>query len=172
MKKSFLFYLILFLLLAGCEQSKPESEEKVSLELQGLISEELENIVTTFLRTWEPPFDPEGAIVLFTQSSDFNLIIDGFEIDNYQEWARNVPNFMSDDDYFFTSYSHEIKDIKTVVLSPKSGVVTISYIWDSVSTEGIHERTPGAATLTCRLEENGWKIVHYHGSHGDAAVVE
>lgn len=149
-----------------------ELREKVSVELHGLISEELENIVTAFLKSWEPPFDPEGAIALFSQSSDFNLVIDGFEIGSYEEWARNVPNFMSDDDYFFTSYSHEIRDIKTVVLSPNSGVVTISYIWDSVSTEGIHERTPGAATLTCRLEENGWRIVHYHGSHGEAKVVD
>ena len=102
-----------------------------------------------FLKSWEPPFDPDGAVALFTQGADFHLIIDGMEISNYEDWAKNVPNFMSDDNYFFESYKHEIKNIETVVLSPKSGVVTIVYIWDSVSKQGIHERTPGAITLTC-----------------------
>lgn len=34
------------------------------------------------------------------------------------------------------------------------------------------ERSPGAVTLTCREEENDWKIVHYHGSHGDPEIVK
>ena len=59
-----------------------------------------------------------------------------------------------DDNYFFESDKHEIKNIETVVQSRKSGVVTIVYIWDSVSKQGIHERTPGVITLTCREEEN------------------
>ena len=125
-----------------------------------------------FLKSWEPPFDPDGAVALFTQGADFHLIIDGMEISNYEDWAKNVPNFMSDDNYFFESYKHEINNIETVVLSPKSGVVTIVYIWDSVSKQGIHERTPGAITLTCREEENVWRIVHYHGSHDEPEVVK
>jgi hypothetical protein len=50
-------------------------------------------------------------------------------------------------------------------------VVTIVYIWDSISKEGVHERTPGAITMTCRKEGNDWKIVHYHGSHDEPEVV-
>jgi len=76
------------------------------------------------------------------------------------------------DDYFFSSYKHEVKDIKTLVLSSDAGVATIIYIWDSITKEGVHRRTNGAATLTCRLEENGWKIVQYHGSHGEDLIVE
>ncbi len=93
-------------------------------------------------------------------------------IGEYAEWAEGVPDFMSDDSYFFKSYKHEIKDIKTVVLSPDAGVVTIIYIWDSVSSEDVHARTNGAITLTCRREDDGWKIVHYHGSHDDEKVME
>ena len=64
-----------------------------------------------------------------------------------------------------------IRYIESVVLSPNSGVVTIVYTWDSVSREGIHERTPGAIKLTCREEGNIWRIVHYHGSHDESEVV-
>jgi hypothetical protein len=132
----------------------------------------LETIAKDFLKSWEPPFNPEGAVALFTQSDDFHLIIDGYEISDYESWARNVPNFMADDNYFFKSYTHEIKYIQTVVFSAKSGVVTIVYIWDSISKEGVHERTPGAITLACREEENDWKIVHYHGSHDDPQIIK
>jgi len=64
-----------------------------------------------------------------------------------------------------------INNLRTVVLSPESGVVTVVYIWDSVSREAVHERTPGALTIACRKEKDGWKIVHYHGSHDDPEVI-
>lgn len=71
----------------------------------------------------------------------------------------------------YHSYRHEVQYIKTVVLSPHSGVVTIVYIWDSISKDGVRERTPGAITLTCRKENEAWKIVHYHGSHAESEVI-
>ena len=118
-----------------------------------------------FLKSWEPPFNPEGALSFFTQTEDFHLISDGHETSEYIDWASIVPKWMAHDDYSYSSYTHEIKNIETVVLSPKSGVVTIVYIWDSISKDGVHERIHGAITLTCRDEDSGWKIVHYHGSH-------
>lgn len=78
---------------------------------------------------------------------------------------------MAHDDNFYSSYTHEVSYIKTVVLSAESGVVTIVYFWDSISNEGVHERTPGAATMVCRKENEAWKIVHYHGSHDTAEVI-
>ena len=76
---------------------------------------------------------------------------------NYLEWTEAVPSSMSHEKEFYDSYKHEIKYIKSVVLSPQSGVVTIVYIWDSISKGGVHERTPGAITLTCRKENEVWK---------------
>ena len=78
---------------------------------------------------------------------------------------------MAHEEEFYSSYTHEVEYIESVVLSPQSGVVTIVYIWDSISKEGVHERTPGAYTLTCREEADSWKIVHYHGSHGEPDVI-
>jgi len=170
MKTRMILSYFIFLMLGGCNQSVLKDQTKVSGE-QEAIKKILETIATDFLKSWEPPFNPEGAISLFTKSEDFHLIIDGYEISDYEDWASSVPNFMSDDNYFFNSYTHEIKNMETVVLSPKSGVVTIVYIWDSISKEGVHNRTPGAATLTCREEGNDWKIVHYHGSHDEPMEV-
>ena len=51
--------------------------------------------------------------------------------------------------------------------------MTITYVWESISRQDdIHKRVDGAITLTCRQEKVGWKIVHYHGSHGDERIVE
>lgn len=171
MKTRLFFSFFVLILLCGCNQPAQNDKPGTS-DNEEPIKRKLEVLATDFLRYWEPPFNPDGAVSLFTQNEDFHLVIDGFEISNYEYWAKNVPNFMSDDDYFFSSYSHEIKNIETVVLSPTAGVVTIVYIWDSISKEGVHERTPGAATLTCREEKGAWKIVHYHGSHGEPKVVE
>ena len=163
----FCTYIILF----GCDIQVKQDLTEVPVAIQESITIKLTDIALEFLKSWEPPFDPDAAIALFTQGEDFHLVIDGYVIDNYQDWAKNVPNFMSDDDYFFASYKHEVKNIETVVLSPQSGAVTVVYIWDSISKEGIHERTPGAATLTCRKENEAWKIVHYHGSHDEPKII-
>jgi hypothetical protein len=142
--------------------------------LAGLIetsNSRLESIALDFLKSWEPPYDPDAALALFTQKEDFHLVIGGGYIcDNYMEWTEAVPNSMSHEEEFYDSYKHEVKYIETVVLSPQPGVVTIVYIWDSISKEGVHERTPGAFTLICRKEKDDWKIVHYHGSHDEPEV--
>lgn len=168
MRSLLIIILLIFAAFTGCRQ--PSS--KLTPGGKQEISDTLGNMAVSFLRSWEPPFHPEQALKLFTRTTDFNLVIDGLPIDNYQEWETGVPNFMSDDNYFFKSYRHEIDTIRTVVLSPESGVVTIIYTWDNVTREGVHNRVPGAITLTCRKEPAGWKIVHYHGSHGDEEVVE
>jgi hypothetical protein len=167
----FLFFLIIGASISLC--SCQTADKSMSSEVQAQVSDTLKTIAVDFLRSWEPPFHPDKALSLFTQSKDFHLVIDGFPTNTFKEWKEGVPNYMADDNYFFKSYKHEIKDIRTVVLSPKSGVVTIIYIWDNISKkDDTHNRVDGAITLTCRQEADGWKIVHYHGSHGEERIVE
>lgn len=168
MRLNFIPVILALLIFSNCHNRKDVLTKN---QEQG-ISDTLKTIATGFLKSWEPPFYPEQALKLFTQTEDFSLIIDGSWIDSYSEWAEGVPNYMADDKSFFNSYKHEIKDIKTVVLNRDAGVVTIIYIWDSITTEGVYRKTDGAITLTCRREENGWRIVHYHGSHGDDQIIE
>jgi hypothetical protein len=160
--------IVIITVMTSCRQ--PSS--KLTPEIRQEILDSLENIAVSFLQSWEPPFQPDRALKLFTKTGDFYLVIDGLPIENYKEWETGVPNFMSDDDYFFKSYRHEINSIHTVALSPVSGVVTITYIWHNVSREGIQKQVPGSITLTCRKEPAGWKIVHYHGSHDEEKVID
>ena len=153
------------LMFTSCMREGSARQNAFTDEVKTQVSDSLEHIVLAFLHSWEPPFYPDRALQLFTQTEDFSLVIDGFYIGTYREWAEGVPNFMADDDYYFTSYKHEVQEIRCVPLSPESGVVTIVYVWDHVDREGVHERTDGRATMACRKEEDGWKIVHYHGSH-------
>jgi hypothetical protein len=171
--KSLIFTSVCFLvILLACDiQIKQESTE-VPPELQESISLKLERIAQDFLKSWEPPYDPDAALALFTQKEDFHLVIGAeYTCHSFAEWTEAVPSSMSHEEEFYDSYTHEVKYIESVVLSPQSGVVTIVYIWDSISKEGVHERTPGAITMTCRNETDSWKIVHYHGSHGEPEVI-
>ena len=155
------------ILFSSCQTVNQEQEASI----EGQISDSLRNIAISFIQSWEPPFNPEKAVSLFTQSDDFYLVIDGYETSSFKEWEDGVPNYMADDNFFFKSYKHEIKNMKTVTLSPESGVITITYIWDNISKDDIHKRIDGAITLTCRLEDEKWKIVHYHGSHGEEQII-
>lgn len=171
MKAKLYILLIAIILFSGCNQPIPNEKNEGAYE-QAAIKLTLENIAMDFLRSWEPPYDPDAALALFTQREDFHVVIGGgYTCDNYNEWTEAVPSSMAHENEFYKSYSHEVKYIKTSVLSPLSGVVTIVYIWDSISKEGVHERTPGAFTITCRKENNDWKIVHYHGSHDEPEVI-
>jgi hypothetical protein len=173
MKPTFFFCLFISAALIGCGTQDGQDGTEAQVALQDSISAELESIAIDFLRSWEPPYDPEAALALFTQKEDFHVVIGGgYTCDNYMDWTEAVPSSMSHEKAFYDTYKHEVKYIESVVLSPKSGVVTIVYIWDSISKEGLHERTPGAITLTCRMENEAWKIVHYHGSHDEAEVVD
>ena len=165
-----LFYLIFLISIcfSCCQTKEPNSVKNIEKQ----ISESLKNVAIEFLRSWEPPFHSEKALSLFTQSDDFYLVIDGFETSSYSEWAEGVPDYMADDNYFFKSYKHEIKDIKTVMLSHNSGVVTVTYVWDNISKDNNHKKVDGAITLACRKEDNKWKIVHYHGSHGKESIIK
>ena len=160
--------IVVSALLSSCQKKT----DQLSSVQEQQISDTLKKIAIDFLRSWEPPFNSDQALNLFTQSEDFHLVIDGINIDTYSKWANGVPNFMADDYTFFKSYKHEIKEIKTTVLSPESGVVTITYIWDNISKDDIHKRTDGSITFTCRQEKIGWKIVQYHGSHGNEVIVD
>lgn len=167
----FLFYVIIAIAICFCSCQITSNE--IDSDVKDQISDTLQTMAIDFLRSWEPPFNPDKALNLFTQSKVFYLVIDGYTTNTFNEWQEGVPNYMADDDSFFKSYKHEIKDIRTVVLSPNSGVVTITYVWDNISRkDDIHKRVDGSITLACRKEKAGWKIVHYHGSHGDEKVVE
>ncbi len=172
MTPKFLFCLCISVVLTGCDSQVKRDTGKVPVVLQESITSKLERIALDFLKSWEPPYDPDAALAVFTQREDFHLVIGaGYTCDNYMEWTEAVPSSMSHEEEFYDSYKHDIKYIETVVLSPQSGVVTVIYIWDSISKEGVHERTPGAFTLTFRKEKNDWRIVHYHGSHDDPEVI-
>jgi hypothetical protein len=72
----------------------------------------------------------------------------------------------------YKKYTHIIKDIRTVALSPTSGVVTIVYVWDYIENNDKHFNANGAITFVCRQEQDKWKIVHYHGSHDNETLIK
>ncbi|MGW8317027.1 MAG: hypothetical protein ACWGNV_15630, partial [Bacteroidales bacterium] len=65
---------ILVLMMAGCQVREQNSAAPMTEETKAEVSEALENIVLSFLRSWEPPFYPDSALALFTRTEDFSLV--------------------------------------------------------------------------------------------------
>jgi hypothetical protein len=59
--------------LIGCNSHVRHEVAEVPIELQESITSKLESVALDFLKSWEPPYDPEAALALFTQKEDCAL---------------------------------------------------------------------------------------------------
>jgi hypothetical protein len=141
-------------------------------EMEAAISDSLASVAIGFMRSWEPPFYPERARGYFSSTDDFSLVIDGYHDGTYESWASGIATYMQHDRDNYKVYSHTIKEVKSLVLSPMSGAVTIVYVWEYVTLADEHFTVDAAATLVCRFENGRWRSVHYHGSHGEERLVD
>ena len=132
----------------------------------------LENIALDNLKDWEPPFHEDKFLQDFTQSDDFKFTVDGYHINDFEKWKTIVYESMEFDRVNHKHYKHSIKDIQTTVLSKHSGIVTVNYIWDYITNDDLHYNTPANVTSVFRLEDNDWKILNSHVSHGEKRLLE
>jgi len=52
----------------------------------------------------------------------------------------------------YLSYRHQIEDVRIVVLSKNSGVISVIYSWEYTKKDNIKYCTHGAITMVCRIE--------------------
>ena len=69
-------------------------------------------------------------------------------------------------------YKHEIVDIQTIVLGENSGVVTVNYIWDYTTNDDQYYNTRATVTTVYRFENDNWKIINSHVSHGEKRLLK
>jgi hypothetical protein len=127
----------------------------------------LESLALNHLRDWEPPFNEDKFLDDFTQSEDFRFTVDGFHINDFEKWKTIVYESMEFDRQNHKHYKHDIIDIQTIVLGENSGIVTVNYIWDYLTIDDQYYKTPATVTTVYRFEDNNWKIVNSHVSHGE-----
>ena len=132
----------------------------------------IEKIALDNLKDWEPPFHEDKFLQDFTHSDDFKFTVDGFHINDFEKWKSIVYESMEFDRVNHKHYKHKIKEIQTIVLSKNSGIVTINYIWDYITNDDLHYNTPATVTSVYRFENNGWKILNSHVSHGEKRLLE
>jgi len=78
-------FLIIAISIFFCSCQTPD--ENFNIDAQEQISDSLKTLAIDFLRSWEPPFNPDKALRLFTKSEDFHLVIDGFPIKTFKEFS-------------------------------------------------------------------------------------
>ena len=77
MKPTLFLCLSISVVLIGCDSQAEQDIAEVPVALQESIKSKLEGIALDFLKSWEPPYDPDAALALFTQREDFHLVIGG-----------------------------------------------------------------------------------------------
>lgn len=156
----------LVILILGLVFYFTQRDDKLSEVERNAISDSLEQIALDFIKGWEPPFEEKLSLKPFTQSQDFSVVIDANYIPDYETWKCGLHNSLQQEKNDKESFVHNLGDIKIVVLSPESAVLTARYDYEYTRKNGGNFTGTGAFTMTFRLEQETWKVVHYHGSHG------
>ena len=139
MRQKLFLVLILFLLITSCNSDKSLLSDNDILEIKA----RLENLAVDNLKDWEPPFHVDNFLRDFTQSIDFRLTVDGFHVTDFKKWETIVYESMEFDRL---NHKHDIIDIQTIVLGNNSGLVTINYIWDYITSDNLNYNTPATVT--------------------------
>ena len=168
MRQKLFFFLILSALISSCNLEERSISEDEILK----IKTSLENLALDNLKDWEPPFHEDEFLQDFTQSVDFKFTVDGYHINDFEKWRTIVYESMEFDRVNHKHYKHIIKEIQTTVLSKNSGIVTLNYIWDYITNDDLHYNTPATVTSVYRFEDNNWKILNSHVSHGEKRLLE
>lgn len=168
MRQRFFLFLLLFSLFTSCDSDKSSMSDNNILQ----IKRTLENLALDNLRDWEPPFHEENFLQDFTQSSDFRFTVDGFHVNDFEKWKAIVYESMEFDRLNHKQYKHDIIDIQTIVLSENSGIVTVNYIWDYITNDDQHYNTRATVTTVYRFENDNWKIINSHVSHGEKRLLK
>ena len=168
MRQFFFLFLLLFSLLTSCDSDKSSMSDNDILQ----IKRTLENQALDNLKDWEPPFHEENFLKDFTQSSDFRFTVDGFQVNDFEKWKAIVYESMEFDRLNHKQYKHDIIDIQTIVLGENSGVVTVNYIWDYTTNDDQHYNIRATVTTVYRFENDNWKIINSHVSHGEKRLLK
>ena len=113
----------------------------------------------------------EKFLEFFTQRKDFSFAVDGFHVTNYEDWVGIVYESMEEDRKNHKEYRDVIHNIETEVINEDYGFVTIDYVWDYTTNEDIHYNVKSIVTMLFRNEDNKWKIMNTHCSHGETRIV-
>ena len=168
MIRKLILFLFLSSLLTACAFDSSSMSEKDMLQIKST----LENLALDNLKDWEPPFHEDRFLQDFTQSNDFRFTVDGFHVNDYEKWKTIVYESMDYDRLNHKHYKHDIIDIQTIVLSINSGIVTVNYIWDYITNDDLHYNTPATVTAVYRFEDNNWRIMNTHVSHGENRLLK
>ena len=163
--------LLLIIFLSGILGACVNNQDNLSEDIKQEMKVTLEKLAVDNLKAWEPPFNEDKFLEFFTQRNDFSFAVDGFHVTNYEDWVGFVYESMEEDRKNHTEFRDVIHNIETEVINEDYGFVTIDYVWDYTTNEDIHYNVKSIVTMLFRNEDNNWKILNTHCSHGETRIV-
>ena len=167
MRPKLLLIICLSSFISACVNTPGNLSEDIKQEIKVT----LEKLASDNLKAWEPPFNEEKFLEFFTRRDDFSFAVDGFHVTNYEDWVGIVYESMEEDRKNHKDYRDVIHNIETEVINEDYGFVTIDYVWDYTTNEDIRYNVKSIVTMLIRKEDNKWKIMNTHCSHGETQIV-
>lgn len=167
MKQKLLFLILMPGIFSACGNNQDDLSDKIKQEIKLT----LEKLAVDNLKAWEPPFYEDMFLEFFTQSEDFSFAVDGYHVTNFEDWVVVVYESMDHDRKNYKEYVDNIENIETEVINKNFGFVTVDYTWDYTTNDDVHYMVKSVVTMLFRNENDKWKIVNTHCSHGESQIV-
>ena len=169
MKEFKILLISTLLLITGCGSDNQNLSAKEEAEIQN----ELKEITTSSLKSWEPPFSDETFLDEFYQSENLLIVIDDFVMTGYANWKNAVISSLKEErEQGYKMYKHIVDDVYISALSKTSAVSTVFYTWDYITKDDLHYNVKARATTAYKKVDGKWKGVQFIVSHGEQKLIK
>lgn len=169
--------LCVAILIAGAQSSPLRAQADPALPgpTPAALRDLLIAITLEMFSGWEPQRGSAAEAIArasrhFVEDSSFATMIDATYRGVYRVWAErmqvSIPQTFRD----YRSQQHHVTTARLLPLGPEAAVLTVVYHVDFERADGRRGTTTSGPTLAFVRRSTGWKIAHYHGSHGAEVV--
>ena len=158
-------------LVLGTASQQPAVAQPSTTVNASALRDTLVHIVLDMYAGWEPQSGTlESAIArgrrYFVTDSTFAMVIDTIYRSAYEQWAArtavSIPNTYQE----YREQHHHVRTAKVLPVGDSAAALTMTYCVDFVKRDGTKGVANSGVTLVFVRLPQGWRIAHYHGSHG------
>ena len=134
-------------------------------------SRALSGIVDEYWAAWEPQRISEKGLVeisdrIFEHGPTFSMVVDAVFYPSWAVRAPKIPTFVAQTKAEDKEGAHKTLDERVLPLGRDAASLTRVYRYTFTEVTGKRGHHDSAATFVFVRSNGNWKIVQYHGSHG------
>jgi ketosteroid isomerase-like protein len=131
----------------------------------------LSSLVDEYMAAWEPQRISEKGMQeiserIFDHGSDFAMVVDATYYPSWAVRSPKIPTLVAQTKAEEKEGTHRTIEDRILPLGRDAAALTRVYRYTFTDQAGKHGHQDSAVTLVFRRSGRDWKIVQYHGSHG------